>query len=303
MGITFQSNNPFFLPQKSDLKFCNNQPLKIKPDAFSNLIKRWEGRLLNSLKRFYKQLEDETGLTPERFKTYAQDESFYENYLDCCYDGLEMISEYTTQEDSDPKVIAFIKRLASKYCPGKQVKIILTAELECAIHSFKSEEDNTYYLLCLDSLFSPEHVDQYYQNLLHGKCLFYVELTDDQKVRFMECSSLMENLFILAASKINHDANMYEFLTYSLPYLSFPITDKTKDLCRDIFEMRALLETVFQAKDPLEAALFFSRLQRGMLKEGLFWKRLLSELRACYEQSALNDFDELVSEFEERYLE
>lgn len=290
----------FWLPQKPTLRFHNNEPIKLKPGAYEALVARWEKRLTKSWEKFYQNLNSEVGLSPAQLDTYVHDETLASIYSSLKEKELLKIPGCLDENSIDPDVLTFIKRVVQKYCTKKNIKIIITPNINTITATFGSDK-NTHYLICHASIYSPEHIKHFYDSLANNNGAFYIEPSSNNSVRFIELSNFLLVGLIEAASHIQHESNLLTFLVSNFKFSEQRPTDFTIQSCWHITEIRGIIESILQSKNPLETAIFIGKTRKRNTKEQSLWKKLVSELAACYEQESLELFKASIQEIKSLY--
>lgn len=288
-----------WLPQKPSLRFHNNEPIFFKPGAYEQLVERWNNRLRRSWDSFYDRLQNDIGISKESFDTSVHDNAFVQIYNSLKENDLSRLREYVLEEDIDPEVLIFIKRFVQKHCFKKNIKIVLTPCINTITATFGSDQ-GTHYLVCNSTIYSKEHIKQYYDSLTTNNGTFYIEplLT---RVRFIELANFLVIGLIEAASHIQHQSNLFTFVIANCKFSDKKPSDETIQLGWYITEVRGILESVLQSKNPLESALFIGKTRQRTEKEKKLWKKLIYELADCYSEESLQFFKTSIREINTRY--
>lgn len=292
---------PFWLPQESAFRFHNNAPIRLRPEAFDDLIDRWQIKLQNSWKKFYNQLEADIGMKQKDLEILLANQS-----LSNMYSNLKEIdwlkhNEYKA-EDANPEIVDFIKRTVQKYCTKKNIKIILSSHINTITATFGSDQ-TTHYLICHAKVYTPENIAYYYEYLANNNGAFYVEKMENNRYRCIELSNFLILGIIEAASHIQHQSNLLSFFVSNLKKADQRAQLSTIQLGHYIVEIRGMLEAVFQSKNPLEAALFIGKSKMKDEKERKLWKKLVQEIASCYTQESLHFFKESQQDIIDFYIE
>lgn len=295
----YPEEHSFWLPEKPALRFYNNTAIKLKPGSYEALIARWEKRLSNSWEHFYQSLSSEIGLSSLELNTYFQDETLATVYNSLKEKELLKTSDCLDETNIDPTVLSFIKRTLQKYCTKKNIKVIITQNINTVTATFGSDS-KTHYLLCHASIYSPENIKHFYDNFANNNGAFYIE-SSNNNVRFIELSNFLLVGLIEAASHIQHQSNLTTFLISSFKFSGQPLTKKTIESCWHITETRGVIESIFQSKNPLETAIFIGKSRKKNELERSLWKKLIKEIANCYEQDSLDFFKESIKEIKSLY--
>lgn len=290
----------FWLPQKPTMRFHNNEPIKLKKGSYEALVARWEKRLNKSWQRFYENLNSEVGLSPEQLEAYVNDETLANIYSSLKEKELLKIPECLDESSIDPDVLTFIKRVLQKHCTKKNIKIIITPHINTITATFGSDK-STHYLICHANIYSPEHIKHFYDSLASNNGAFYIEPSNNNSVRFIELANFLLVGLIEAASHIEHQSNLLTFLISNFKFSEQRPTESTIQSCWHITEIRGIIESILQSKNPLEAALFIGKTRKRNAKEQALWRKLISELADCYEQESLDVFKASIQEIKSLY--
>lgn len=292
----------FWLPMQPSLRFHNNEPIKLKPGSYQNLINAWQHRLDNSWKNFYDNLAIQVGLGQEQIEAYVQDPSLAAIYSSLKEADLLKLHEATDEEHSDPEVINFIKRTICKYCTKKNIKIILSPHINTITATFGSDQ-TCHYVICHAGIYTAESIKHFYECMANGNGAFYIESYTPGKIRFIELSNFLTIGLIEAASHIQHQTNLHTFLISNFKFCEKRPEQSTIQQYWHITEIRGILESIFQSKNPLETALFISKTKKRTEKEQKLWKQLIQDIADCYSPESLKFVKASIQEINELYLE
>lgn len=300
--VPISSNMSFWLPKESSLRFHDNEAIKLKPNIYKQFLAKWETMLNNTWKKLLTLISKETEITLESLEAYLQDESLGKLYILHKEKEILESSEYIHEEDIDPLVLNFIKRTLAKYCTKKNIKVVLSPNLNTITATFGTDQ-NTHYIICHASVYTKEHVQHYYDALANNNGVFYIEPYKNNKIRFIELSNLLLIGIIESASHIQHQNNLLTFLLSSFKFANKSLSPSTIQLCWHVTEIRSMLESIIQSKNPLESALFVGQVRKRTPKERKLWKNLIQDLSECYSASSLKTFKNAAKEINDLYLQ
>lgn len=298
--ITDSTDTSFWLPQNPSLRFHNNDPIKLKPGSYERLVNRWEKRLHKSWNNFYQNLQNDADITAEQLDTLAENETIASIYGSLKEKELLKLDEYIDEENMDQEVLTFIKRVLQKYCSKKNIKIFLTSHINTVTITFGSDKTG-HYLVCHANIYSPENVKHFYENLAINNGAFYIEPLKNGKVRFIELSNFLLAGLIEASSHIQHQSNLLTFIVSNFKFTDLKPSDLTIQSCWHITEIRGIIESILQSKNPLETALFIGKSRKRNIKEQELWKKIINEIANCYTPESLELFKLSVQEINNIY--
>lgn len=300
-NVLTPSDTSFWLPQKPSLRFHNNEPIFLKPGAYEQLVERWNNRLQRSWDNFYARLQNDIGTPKEIFYRYLYDKTITQHYNSLKEKDLSTLkdTEYTSEEDIDPEVLTFIKKIIKKHCSKKNIKILLTPHINTLTATFGSDK-GTHYLICNSAVYAKEHIKQYYDSLTTNNGTFYIEHLATS-VRSIELSNFLIIGLIEAASHIQHQSNLFTFLVANFKFSDKKPSEATIQFGWYIAEVRGILEAVLQSKNPLETAIFIGKTRKRNEKERKLWKKLIHELADCYNEESLEYFKASIREINQLY--
>jgi len=233
-------------------------------------------------------------------QAYTQNETIAKVYNSLKEKELLKLYNATLQEDIDPEVLDFITRIVQRYCTKKNIKIMLSSNINTITATFGSDS-NTHYLICHATIYSQEHIRQYYDSLASSNGAFYIEASSKNSVRSIEFSNFLLLGLIEAASHIQHQSNFFTFLVSNFKFSDLRPSESTIQSCWHITETRGIIEAVLQSKNPLESALFIGKTRKSNNKEKALWKKLVKELADCYEPESLEFFKTSIHEINDSY--
>ena len=298
--IKSEVDAPFWLPQKPSLRFHNNEPIKLKQGSYEALVTRWQKRLTKSWDTFYTNLNNDTGITPELLDVYINDANIANIYSSAKEKEASRLQLNQDEANIDPIVLDYIKRIVHRYCTKKNIKIIITPHINTITATFGSDQ-NTHYLLCHAGIYTPEHIKHIYESLGSPNGAFYIEKSPTKSLRFIELSNFLLIGLIEAASHIQHQSNLLTFFISNISIEDIRPSDKTIQSCWHITEIRGILESILQSKNPLEAALFIGKTRNRNAKEKALWQQFIKDLADCYEPESLELFRASIREINYMY--
>ena len=294
------SDFSFWLPQNTKATFFNNETIKFKPGAYQNLIDKWQIRLTRIWDKFYINLQEETGITKEFIDTYLQDQNISQFYSTLAKKELDKLNEYTLEENIDEEILTFIKRTVQKYCTKKNIKIILSPNINATAATFGSDK-GTHYIICNSNIYSKKNIKNYYDNKANNTDVFYLDQPSTKKFRFIEESNFLTTGLIETAAHIQHQSNLFTFLISHVTFCEKHPSIKTVQLGLYITEIRSILELILLSKNPLETAIFIGKVHNRTEKEHNLWKKLIKELADCYTPESLKIFKAIMNNMNMQY--
>lgn len=296
----FTDAQHFWRPQQPSLRFFNNAPIKLKPGSYEAFIARWENRLNKSWDNFYKKLNVDTGLSPAEFEAFLQDEALADIYGTLKEKELLKTYQKTEEKNIDPDVLNFIQRTVQKHCSKKNIKIIISPNINTITATFGSD-NHTHYLICHASIYSTENIKHFYDSLTDNNGAFYIESSSENNIRAIELSNFLLIGLIEAASHIEHQSNLQTFIISSFKFSGKSPSEEAVLSCKHITETRGIIESIIQSKNPLESALFIGKSKNRNAKERALWKSLVKEIADCYEPESLESFKAAMLEIKRLY--
>lgn len=272
----------------------------LKHGSYEAFVTRWEKRLNNSWQKFYENLNSEVGLSPDQLNAYLNDETLANIYSSLKEKELLKMPDCLDESNIDPDVLTFIKRVLQKHTSKKNIKIIITPHINTITATFGSDK-NTHYLICHAHIYSPEHIKHFYDSLANNNGAFYIEPSSNNSVRFIELANFLLVGLIEASSHIEHQSNLLTFLISNFKFAEQRPTESTIQSCWHITEIRGIIESILQSKNPLESAIFIGKTRKRNAKEQALWKKFIKELADCYEQNSLNAFKASMLEIKSLY--
>lgn len=269
--------------QPPALTFYNNQPIIIKKNSIHTLSQKWQHRLTKTWKKLLNNIE----VQPEQLELYLQDQdvhNLYEKELE-----KQIFNGNFITEETNPEVETFIKKILSKYCSKKNIKILFSSHLSTPALSLGSNQ-TTLYLLCHPEVYSLESVEYFYNNLNSDTGIFFVEPIGKENFNIIEKSNFLLIKLIEAAMHLQHESHLMIFLLSCFKLPNNPVPPHLVATAIKLIDLRGQLETILQSKNPLETALFMAQSSNKTKFEHKLWQGIITEIADCYHPYSIQIF-------------
>lgn len=257
-------------------------------DGYHKLIDVWQERLNKASRQLFDQLSKELGLTPQAIYDHASNKHIVGRY------HILKKSEFMTpiancivhEKDIDPEILLFLQSIVQKYTTKRDIHFCLTDKIPGITTTYGSDLEG-YWIFCNASVYTKEHIAQYYESLQDQHGYFYVEQLDSGEMRWIEISSLLQIGLIEAASRVQHQTSLLGFILNNFSFKGRKASKQSVELYGRIQEIHTLLEATLQSHNPLEVAVFLMRMESNEPKDRKIWRKIVTDIAQIYDPTSI----------------
>lgn len=296
-----------YLPRIPKLCFQDQTPIHIKsPDAYTNVIRKWQEKLNAGAMKLFAAIESETGLNADELFALAHEDDVLRHYCACKKAEMDHLDTdaLITQDRIEPEVLAFLQKNFSKYSNTKNITFYITDRINTltAVHGCDAYG---YHVFCHSYFFHKRYIHQYYRALMTKQSTYYIEkCSNGTDLRWISIPDFLQIGLIEVSAYIQNQKNLIGFILSNYSFNSTQnVSKQTLDLHLKLETFHSLLSAVFQSRNPLEQAVFLMKNNHKNPEEKLLWKAIVKDIASTYSSSSLKKMKAFAAEVRKSQLQ
>lgn len=273
----------FHFYDKTTINFHN-------PQIYPQTIQRWQEKLRLGTTKLFNQLQQEINLSPAEIYEHTTNPQIIDHYHTTNANRY-LKPNVIDQEHMDPEILFFLQTVLFQYTDKRNITFYLTDDISCITATYGSDAQG-YHVLCDASVYNKKHIHDYYATLQSSNGFYYVAQCGDNDTKWIETSTLLKIGLIDATSRIQHQTGLIRFVLTDYKFNGKSASNESIKLYAKLESFRCLLEAVFQSYNPLETAVFLSKMQHDTPADKTLWKSIVKDIAQCYDANSLKTIKE-----------
>jgi len=291
------------IPKK--IYFHDQTPIGFQnPQIYAQIIQRWQEKLTLGATKLFNQLQKEINLSPAEIYAHTTNEQVLSRYhiLKKSEIILPNPDAIITQDEMDPEILAFLQSIFFKYTDKRNVTFFLTDQISSLTATYGSDAKG-HFVFCHSYMYKKKHIQQYYNSLQNQHGYYYIEACDNGDIRWIEIPTMLQIGLIEAASHIQHQKNLVGFILSNYSFQGKRASEESISLYVKLETFHCLLEAVFQARNPLEVAVFLTKMTHKSPDYKTLWRAIVKDIAKCYDAPSLETTKQFARKMKETATE